>query len=98
MSLASCEPHSRETSNQLNVYVAMYTQGRIMAFSPNGVPIGQILMPGRDDNHFLKTTSLAFIPGSTEVRIVAQDEVGKGRAMIFRAQAFAQGATLFSHQ
>ncbi|WP_250527382.1 SMP-30/gluconolactonase/LRE family protein [Caballeronia sp. GAWG2-1] len=91
-------PDSMRTDADGNVYVAMYTQGRIMAFSPNGVPIGQILMPGRDDNHFLKTTSLAFIPGSTEVRIVAQDEVGKGRAMIFRAQAFARGATLFSHQ
>lgn len=91
-------PDSMRTDADGNVYVAMYTQGRIMAFSPNGVPIGQILMPGRDENHFLKTTSLAFIPGSSEVRIVAQDEVGTGRAMVFRAQAFAKGATLFSHQ
>jgi lactonase len=91
-------PDSMRTDADGNVYVAMYTQGRIMAFSPNGVPIGQIVMPGRDENHFLKTTSLAFVPGSAEVRIVAQDELGKGRAMIFRAQAFSRGVTLFSHQ
>jgi lactonase len=91
-------PDSMRTDADGNVYVAMYTQGRIMAFSPNGVPIGQIVMPGREDNHFLKTTSLAFVPGSSDVRIVAQDEIGRGSAMIFRAQAFANGVTLFSHQ
>jgi lactonase len=30
-----------------NVYVAMYHQGRILAFNPYGFPIGQILLPGR---------------------------------------------------
>jgi lactonase len=91
-------PDSMRTDADGNIYVAMFTQGRIMVFSPSGMPIGQILMPGRDDNHFLKTTSLAFVPGSSELRIVAQDEVGKGSAMIFRATAFARGVKLFSHQ
>jgi lactonase len=91
-------PDSMRTDADGNVYVAMYTQGRILAFSPNGVPIGQILLPGREHNHFLKSTSLAFVPDSKEVVIVSRDEVGNGGAMIFSARAFAKGVNLFSHQ
>jgi lactonase len=81
-----------------NVYVAMYHQGRILAFNPYGFPIGQILLPGRGDNHFLRSTSLAFVPGSREVVIVARDEPEGLGSMIFRAQGLAPGATLFSHR
>ncbi|HSV79434.1 MAG TPA: SMP-30/gluconolactonase/LRE family protein [Ramlibacter sp.] len=91
-------PDSMRTDAAGNVYVAMYHQGRILAFSPYGVPIGQIVLPGRDDNHFLKSTSLAFVPGTRDVVIVARDELGGRGAMIFRAQALAEGVTLFSHQ
>ncbi|MDQ8030472.1 MAG: SMP-30/gluconolactonase/LRE family protein [Bordetella sp.] len=90
-------PDSMRTDREGNVYVAMYTQGRIMVFSPDGMPIGQILMPGRDQNHFLKTSSLALVQGSDELLIVARDEHGDGGAMIFKAQGFAEGLALFSH-
>ncbi|CAN5724781.1 SMP-30/gluconolactonase/LRE family protein [soil metagenome] len=91
-------PDSMRADAEGNVYVAMFHQGRVLAFSPYGVPIGQILLPGRDDNHFLKSTSLAFVPGSRDVVIVARDELGGRGSLIFRAQALAEGATLFSHQ
>jgi lactonase len=91
-------PDSMRTDADGNVYVAMYHQGRILAFNSYGFPIGQILLPGRDQNRFLKSTSLAFVPGSRELVIVARDEIGGGGAMIFRAQGFARGTTLFSHQ
>jgi lactonase len=91
-------PDSMRTDADGNVYVAMYYQGRMLVFSPYGIPIGQIVLPGRDDNQFLKSTSLAFKPGTREVFIVARDELGGGGAMVFRAEALAAGTTLFSHQ
>lgn len=91
-------PDSMRTDADGNVYVAMYHQGRILAFSSYGVPVGQILLPGRDENHFLKSTSLAFVPGSRDVVIVSRDEIGGRGAMIFCAQAIASGVTMFSHQ
>ncbi|RFP08380.1 SMP-30/gluconolactonase/LRE family protein [Duganella sp. BJB488] len=91
-------PDSMRTDADGNVYVAMFNQARILVFSPNGVPIGQILLPGREQNHFLTVSSMAFLPGSREMLIVAWDEIGGRGAMIFKAQGFAKGATLFSHR
>ena len=69
-------PDSMRTDSAGNVYVAMYHQARILVFSPYGIPIGQILLPGREKNHFLKSTSLALVPGSRDLVIVARDEIG----------------------
>jgi lactonase len=91
-------PDSMRTDAEGNVYVAMNYQGRILVFSPYGIPIGQIVLPGRDQNHFLKSTSLAFVPGSSEVVIVSRDDIGGNGAMIFRAGALSHGTQLFSHQ
>lgn len=91
-------PDSMRTDAAGNVYVAMYLQGRIMVFSPEGMPIGQILLPGREKGHFLRSTSLAFVPGTSEVVIVARDDVGGHGSMVFKAGALAEGTTLFSHQ
>lgn len=91
-------PDSMRTDADGNVYVAMYGQGRVLAFNPRGIAIGQILLPGREDGCFLKSASLAFVPGSREMVIVSRDEVGGGGSMIFRAQGLADGITLFSHR
>lgn len=91
-------PDSMRTDSEGNVYVAMNRQGRILIFSPYGIPIGQILLPGRERNCFLRCTSLALAHDSCEVRIVARDEVGGGGTMIFRARSLAPGTRLFSHQ
>ena len=50
-------PDSMRTDADGNVYVAMYQQGRVMVFNDNGIPIGQILLPGRDSGHNLRSTS-----------------------------------------
>lgn len=89
---------SMRTDADGNVYVAMNRQGRILVFSPYGIPIGQIHLPGRERNHFLRSTSLAPKPGSRDVFIVSRDEVGGGGAMIFKAGGFADGHATFSHQ
>jgi lactonase len=90
-------PDSMRTDSAGNVYVAMQRQGRIMVFSPFGIPIGQILLPGREDNHFLPCTSLAIKPDSRELMIVGWDLNGRG-SMIFAASGPAPGFAMFSHQ
>ncbi len=89
---------SMRTDIEGNVYVAMNRQGRILVFNPQGIPIAQILLPGREHNHFLRCTSLALKPGSRELFIVARDEVGGGGTVIFRAGGLAEGHAMFSHQ
>ncbi|KAF1018432.1 MAG: Lactonase drp35 [Paracidovorax wautersii] len=91
-------PDSLRVDADGNVYVALYRQGRVMVFNDNGIPIGQILLPGREQGHHLVSTSLAFVPGSNEVLIVTNDGDGSEGSWIFKAKAFAKGADLFSHQ
>lgn len=91
-------PDSMRTDADGNLYVAAYHQGRLLVLSPGGVPIGQILIPGREDDKFLKVTSMAFLPGSNEMVILARDELKKTGAMVFKAKGFAKGPTMFSHQ
>ena len=42
---------------------AIYGRGRVLAFNSNGIPIGQVLLPGREAGHNLRSTSLAIRPG-----------------------------------
>ena len=63
-----------------------------------GIPIGQILLPGRDEGHNLLTTNMAFRPGSNDLLIVTSDgERGQG-AGIFHVSAFAQALPLYAQQ
>lgn len=91
-------PDSMRTDVEGNVYVALYSQARVLVFNGNGIPIGQILLPGRDEGKFLKVTSMALDPDSKDIFIVARDDMHKTGSMIFKAQAFAKGTRLYSHQ
>lgn len=86
-------PDSMRVDADGNVYVAMMSQGRVLIFNPNGFPIGQILLPGRDRGENLLSTSLAIHPRKKEVRIVSSNapESGSADAVIFAAPAFAPG-------
>jgi lactonase len=53
-------PDSMRIDADGNLYVALYGQGRVLAFNRNGIPIGQVLLPGRDDGHNLNSTSMAL--------------------------------------
>ena len=90
-------PDSMRSDSDGNVYVAMYSQGRILVFNPVGIPIGQILIPKRNTGHNLGTTSLGFFPGSDRLLIVASDGDGGEGAWIFAAHGFAPGLKLYSH-
>ena len=91
-------PDSMRCDSAGNAYVALNWQARILVLSPFGIPIGQILLPGRENNQYLKSTSLALVPGSRDLVIVARDVVGDGGAMIFAARGLAPGFPMFSHQ
>ena len=86
-------PDSMRVDADGNVYVAMMSQGRVLIFNPNGFPIGQILLPGRDEGKNLLSTSLAIHPEKKEVRIVTSNaaESDSPDAAIFTAPAFAPG-------
>ncbi len=91
-------PDSLRADADGNVYVAMYGQGRVLVFNRNGMPIGQILLPGRDDGHNLRSTSLAIKPGTRDLFILTNDWDGGEGSTIFHAQAFAEASNLYSHQ
>lgn len=91
-------PDSLRTDNDGNVYAAIYGQGRVLVFNPHGIPIGQVLLPGRDEGYSLNSTSMALRPGTNDLYIVTHDGRGRQGATIFRAEAFAKALALYSHQ
>src|SRR4051794_31618606 len=90
-------PDSMRADNDGNLYVAMFGQGRVLVFNRNGIPIGQVLLPGRDKGHNLSSTSLAIKPGTNDLYIVTTDGSGRG-STIFHAKGFAKALRLYSHQ
>jgi lactonase len=78
-----------------NVYQALIFQGRILVLSGTGIPIAQVLIPGRDEGMLLRTTNVAFKPGTDQAYITTS---GTGGAWIYRFKGLAKGLTLFSHQ
>lgn len=86
-------PDSMRVDRDGNVYVAIIGQGRVMVFNPAGLPIAQILLPGRDKGLNLRSTSLALHPAAKEMRIVTGNtaEAASSEAAIFAAPAFSSG-------
>lgn len=71
-----------------NVYVAMCGQGRFLVFNSNGMPIGQVLLPGRDEGSMLMSTHPQLRPGTDELYLCSADK-RTGKAGIFVARGFA---------
>jgi lactonase len=88
-------PDSMRVDADGNVYVALYGQGRVLVFNRNGIPIGQVLLPGRDDGHNLQSTSMAIRPGTNDLYIVTNDGDGGQGAGIYHAKVFAQALQQF---
>lgn len=91
-------PDSMRAGADGNLYVAIYGQSRVLAFNGNGIPTGQVLLPGREEGHNLRSTSMAIRPGTDDLYIVTSDGDGGQGATIFRARAFAKALPLYSHQ
>lgn len=84
-------PDSMRVDADGNVYVAIYGQGRVLAFNSNGIPLGQILLPGREQGKNLLSTSLAIRPGEKELYAVTGNAAHAAGATIFNAQALGRG-------
>lgn len=67
------------------LYVALYRQGRFMAFQEDGYPIGQILLPGREKGRNLYSTHCKLRPGTQELYLCASSGPVGTDAAIFRA-------------
>jgi lactonase len=78
-----------------NVYQCMIFQGRAQILNNRGVPIANVLIPGREKGKHLVTSNLAFKPGTDEVYIMAG---GEGGAWIYKFRGLAQGLKLYSHK
>ena len=74
-----------------NLYVAMYGQGRVLVFNKKGYPIGQILIPGRDEGHMLRSTHPQFIPDTNQLIICSNDIEMGGGSMLYTVNGFAKG-------
>ena len=79
-----------------NMYLAINFQGRVLIFNKHGIPIANVLMPGRDRGELVRTTNVVFKPGTNEVYVAASGE--KGGAWVYKFQGLAEGSSLFSHQ
>lgn len=88
-------PDSMRADSDGNLYVAMYGQGRVLAFNRNGIPVGQVLLPGREEGRNLRSTSMALRPGTDDLYVVSSDG---SSATIFHAGAFAKALRLYSHR
>src|SRR5699024_12470195 len=74
-----------------NLYVAMYGQGRVLVFNKRGYPIGQILIPGRDQGHMLRSTHPAFIPVTDQLIICSNDIENDVGSCIYTVKILVKG-------
>lgn len=88
-------PDSNAVDVEGNLYQCIIFQGRLLIFNKAGLPIANVLIPGRDEGKHLRTTNVAFQPGTDEAVITVS---GEGGAWIYKFRALAKGLKLFSHQ
>lgn len=86
---------SLKVDSKGNIYVCLVRAGRCIIFSPNGIPIAQVLIPGRDEGRYSGTANLVFKPGTNEVYVTA---FGPDGVWVYKFKGLAEGAKLFSHQ
>jgi lactonase len=88
-------PDSNRVDAEGNLYQALIFQGRVVVLNDRGIPIANIIVPGRDEGKHLKTANLAIKPGSREAYLCAS---GEGGAWLYKFEPLANGVKLFSHQ
>lgn len=84
-------PDSCTLDKDGNLYVAIYQQGRVLCFSPAGIPVKQILLPDSWNGAFLRSTHPKIIPGTDTLLICSNDFQGGRGSAIFSAKALAEG-------
>lgn len=87
-------PDGMAVDSKGHVYQAMNFQGRILILRA-GIPVANVLVPGRGQGKLIRVTNVAFKPGTDEVYITLS---GSGGGWIYKFRGLAKGLTLFSHQ
>lgn len=87
-------PDSNAVDAEGNVYQCL-VHGRVLVLNKAGIPVAQVLVPGRDEGRNLFTTNAAFKPGTDEAFITVGSTDG---GWIYRFSGLAEGLKLFSHQ
>jgi lactonase len=87
-------PDSNKVDREGNLYQAITMQGRVVVLNAQGIPVANVLIPGRDEGFHLRSTNLAFKPGTREGYVTAG---GEGGPCVYRFPALAEGLLLFSH-
>jgi lactonase len=84
-------PDSCSVDEDDNLYVAMARQGRVLVFNPFGFLIAQVITPGCELGHNIRTTHPMVHPDRKELYITAADEHSDYGANIFYCGSFAAG-------
>jgi lactonase len=87
-------PDSNKVDGEGNLYQCIVSQGRAIVLNARGIPVANIVIPGRDRGLNLKSTNLAFKPGTNEGYITAGGENGP---CVFKFSGLAEGLPLYSH-
>jgi lactonase len=87
-------PDSNKVDSQGNLYQCIMGQGRIVVLEAHGIPVANVIVEGRERGESLRTTNLAFKPGTDEGYITTS---GYNGGWIFKFKGLAEGLPLFSH-
>jgi len=87
-------PDSNKVDSEGNLYQCMVRQGRVIVLNRFGVPVANVVVPGREDGLALATTNLAFKPGTREAYLMT---AGEGGPCVHRFSGLAPGLALYSH-
>ena len=88
-------PDSNAVDEEGNIYQCLVGDGKIVVLNKDGVPVAEIVTPGRDEGKQLNTTNLAFQPGTDKAFMTVGGDDG---AYILTFRGLAKGLPLFSHQ
>lgn len=89
-------PDSNKVDVEGNLYQCIQFQGRVLVLNAHGIPVANVVIPGRDEGRHLRTTNLAFKPGTGEGYITVGGQ-GEDGPCIYRFPALAEGLPLYSH-
>lgn len=87
-------PDSNKVDSKGNLYQPIMMDGRLIILNAYGIPVGNVLLPGRDEGKHLMSPNLVIKPGTDEAYFVAAGTEG---SWVFRFQAIAEAQLLYSH-
>jgi lactonase len=87
-------PDSNKVDVDGNLYQCIMGQGRAVVLDEHGIPIANVVVSGCTEGKGLRTSNLAFKPGTNEGYITTS---GVGGAWIYKFTGIAEGLRLFSH-